>query len=63
MILADQTIYIRGDFEYFALGRRFSERRKEQIKPTEWMAIGLKKVIDIWTGGMHCFAKVQKGKT
>lgn len=21
------------------------------------MAIGIKRVVDIWTGGMHCFAK------
>jgi hypothetical protein len=63
MILVDNTIFIRGDIEYSALGRKILDRHKDQVKPTSWLAIGLKKVQDIWTGGMHCFASVKKGKT
>lgn len=38
------------------------ERHKDNIKSTNWLAIGLKKVEDIWTGGMHCFASIKKRK-
>lgn len=59
MILADGTVFIRGDSEYFALGRKILDRHKEKVKATTWLAMGLKKVQNIWTGGMHCFASVQ----
>jgi hypothetical protein len=44
MILADDTILVRGDLEYSALGRRIIERHKDNVKSTDWLAIGLKKV-------------------
>ena len=59
MILADGNVFIRGDSEYFALGKRILDRHKDKVKATSWQGMGLKKVKDIWTGGMHCFASIE----
>jgi|JI6StandDraft_1071083.scaffolds.fasta_scaffold03828_2 alpha-tubulin suppressor-like RCC1 family protein len=57
LLLTSDSVYIRGDSEYFASGRRIMERRKEKYDPVKFQAMGIKHAVDIFTGGMHCFVK------
>ena len=58
-ILAGGKIYIRGEPETHAVGRRISERHKVE-NSLSFEGVGLNNVEDLWCGGYHSFAKVRK---
>ncbi len=63
IVLIDKKIHVWGDSETCVLGRIPLERRKNQ-QSLSVGGIALRGVIDIFTGGYHCFALVEKkGKT
>lgn len=55
-------MYIRGDVDYFASGRKILPRNKDKLDVGKFQNMGIKHVEDVWTGGMHCFVKVEKGR-
>jgi regulator of chromosome condensation len=57
LVLIDDQVYIRGDVEYFASGRKILPRNKEKLDIGRFQNVGIKHIEDIWTGGMHCFVK------
>lgn len=57
LLLVGETVFIRGDSEYFASGRKILERHKDRYDPIKFQCMGIKHATDIFTGGMHCFVK------
>ena len=62
LLQVKDTVYIRGDSEYFASGRKIMERRKDKYDPIKFQSMGIKHVADIFTGGMHCFVKTSNNR-
>lgn len=58
-ILVGGKIFIRGEPETHAIGRRISERHKVQSS-LAFDGVGLSHVEDLWCGGYHSVAKVKK---
>lgn len=62
LLLIGDSAYIRGDTEYFASGRRILERRKDKFDTNRYQGLGIRHVVDVFTGGMHCFVRVKGDK-
>ena len=61
-VLVGGKIFIRGEPETHAVGRRISERHKVE-NSLSFDGVGLSHVEDLWCGGYHSIAKVKKHKT
>lgn len=59
-ILIGGKVFVRGEPETNAVGRRINERHKVSNSMT-FDSVGLNHVDDLWCGGYHSFAKVKKG--
>lgn len=59
IVLIDKKIHVWGDSETCVLGRIPLERRKNQ-QSLQVGGIALRGVVDVFTGGYHCFALVEK---
>ena len=58
-VLVGGKIFIRGECETHAVGRRISSRHKVE-NSLAFDGVGLNHVEDLWCGGYHSIAKVNK---